>query len=416
MTTLMSVEDAQAAVIARVGPLDIVEAPVGHCDGLVLAEPVHAAWDLPRGPVSIMDGYAVRAADIASDRARRRTVELRRVTESAAGHPAQVRIDADQAARISTGALLPEGADAVIAQEETRVEDDRVLVDLDRTGPVSPGRYIRAQGSDLRRGDEVLRGGTRLRAGDLAAAASSGHDRLRVHRRPSVAIVGTGDELVPIGITPAPGQVVSSNGIMLAAQVREAGGEPIEVGDVGDDEVRLATALHRAMQADVLVTSGGISVGEHDLVHGSLLRRGFETVFRGVALRPGKPTTVMAAGEQLAFALPGNPASSLVAFELFVRPALRRLLGIRGDVRRPIVDVELSAPAPGSGARAHYVRARRQGDRAWPLPSQLSGNLRSIADFDLLLRIPPGTRELPAGARCEALMVDPWSNEREPSS
>lgn len=402
MGALISVAEAQSAVLDRVVRLPAIDVPTNAALGHVLAEPIDAKWDLPGRDVSIMDGWAVRAIDL-EIRDATPTVLLVPVTESAAGHPSSIRVRTGEAARISTGAVLPDGADAVIPREETTLEGDRVRIDLRATGAVTRGRFVRARASDIAQGDRVLDAGTCLRPGGLAAAASCGHDRVRCHRRPEVAIVGTGDELVPIGTVPELGQVVSSNGIMLAASVHEAGGVALDLGDVGDDEARLETALRRGLEADLLVTSGGISVGEHDLVHAVLERLGARTVFRGVALQPGKPTTLLEHDGCLVFALPGNPASSLVAFELFVRPALRRMCGVREDPHRPVSRVRLLAPATGNARREHYVRARRSGEGATPLVSQLSGNLRSIADFDLLLRIPAGTRELPAGACCDAL-------------
>jgi molybdopterin molybdotransferase len=401
MIELLRVADAQAAVLDRASALPAIDVPTAQACGRVLAEAVHARWDLPARDVSIMDGWAVRTTDLASHPDTR--IELAVVGESAAGHPSAIELQPGQTTRISTGAVVPAGADAVVPREDATVQDQVVCIDLGLTGEMRPGRFVRARASDIAKDERLLRAGTLLRPGSIAAAASCGHELLRVHRQPRVAILGTGDELVAIGATPAPGQVVSSNGIMLAALVREAGGVPVDLGDVGDQEAPLEAALRRGLQADVLVTSGGISVGDHDLVHAALERLGAQTIFRGVALQPGKPTTFLQASECLAFALPGNPASTLVAFELFVRPTLRRMGGWRADPRRTVVQVRLGAPAPGNLRREHYVRARRIDDEAWPLASQLSGNLRSIADYDLLLRIPAGVRELPAGASCEAL-------------
>jgi molybdopterin molybdotransferase len=402
--SLLPVADAQAAILSSTPVLEVIEVPSAEASGHVLARDIHARWDRPGRDVSIMDGWAVRTSDL--ERAEAGRVELVATGESAAGHPSQHPIAPGHAARISTGAVMPDEADAVVPQEDVATQGGRVWIEPDRVTQIVPGRFVRARGSDVRAGERLLGAGTVLRPGGIAAAASCGHAVLPVHRRPTVAILGTGDELVPSGTMPAPGQVVSTNGMMLCALVRQAGGVPRDLGDVGDDEARLEAALREGLQSDVLVTSGGISVGDHDLVHAALQRLGARTVFRRVALQPGKPTTFLRADARLIFALPGNPASTLVAFELFVRPALRRMAGWPNDPRRPLVEIRLGAPALGDARREHYVRAQRREDAAWPLPSQLSGNLRSIADFDLLLRIPAGVRELPAGARCDALVMD----------
>jgi molybdopterin molybdotransferase len=416
MSALWPVEAAHAAVLQRAVALEPTTVGVRDAAGQVLAEPIRARFDLPQRDVSIMDGYAVRAGDVRADDPSGRFAQLRCTTESAAGHPSSAALAPGEAARISTGAVIVQGADAVIAQEETLRDGDCIRIDLEATGVVQPGRFVRPRGSDVGTGQIVLEPGVVLRPPDLAAAAASGNAELRVHRRPRVAIVSTGDELVAVGTVPGAGQVVSSNGLMLAALVRDAGAVPIDLGDVGDDAARTQACLRKALRADVVVTSGGISVGDHDLVFDALQRLGLAVVFRGVALRPGKPTTFAVDDSTLAFALPGNPASTLVAFELFVRPALRRMLGVRGDVHRPVIEVRLLAPVRGAGSRDHYVRARAvAGDTAigaQPLPSQKSGNLRSIADHDLLLRIRAGTERLDAGACCEALLTHPDWRER----
>jgi molybdopterin molybdotransferase len=194
---------------------------------------------------------------------------------------------------------------------------------------------------------------------------------------------------------------------MLESQIRATGGVPIPLGDVGDDEPSLRARLERGFEADVLVTSGGISVGEHDLVHDALEHLGCALSFHGVRLRPGKPTAFATRGKTLVFGLPGNPASSFVTFEVFVRPALRRLLGVRGDTRLPRKTVELTSAARGAGKRAHYLRGVVSGNRGTPLEQQVSGDLRSISRINALLVVPPGVPHLPPGAEIEALLLDP---------
>ncbi len=387
---------------------------VAEVDGRIAASTLHARWDLPQRDVSVMDGYAVRSLDVANARACGNAIALQVRGESAAGHPSDTPLAPGEAARISTGAVLPEGSDAVIAQEDTQRDGDRLVVDSESLGELGPGTFVRPRGKELREGDVLVEPGHRLGPGDIALLAGSGHATVPVVRRPTVAVLGTGDELVEVGQRPAPGQVVSSNGLVLSAMVRRAGARPLMLGDVGDDPERTAAALREGLRADVLVTSGGISVGDHDLVHPQLAALGVDIVFRGIALRPGKPTTFGVHPDSArVFALPGNPASSLVTFALFVHPALRALGGVRGSPQLPRRRVQLTAPARGAGRRAHYVRAIARGpSRAEPLGVQQSGNLRSIAGADLLIPVPAGTERLEVGTEVDAVVLDPMSSER----
>ena len=386
----LSIDEALALVLADAAPLPVerVQSPaLAH--GRVLAEECHAALDLPAADTSIMDGYALRSADLRAPAPR---LHLR--GESAAGHPLARPLAPGEAARIATGAVVPPGADAVVAQEDTARDGDVLRVDLARAGDVRPGHFIRAAASEVR-------------PGELALLYGAGHAALPVHRRPRVAVLCTGDELVPIGAAPRLGQVISTNGLMLAAQIREAGAEPIDLGVAPDDPAATRAALARTGDVDVLLTSGGVSVGDHDHVAEALAALGFAPRFRRVALRPGRPLAFGRAGDRLVFALPGNPASAYVTFELFVRPLLRRLLGRRDRLTRPRRRLVLAAMAEGAGPRAHVVRATVGDDgRATPLPQQRSGALPSLAGHDALLLVPPGVRALPAGAEVDALLLD----------
>jgi len=412
---LLTVEQAEHLVLSHAAPLPPEPIPVAEIDARIAAATLHAGWDLPLSDVSIMDGYAVRSLDVANLRACGNAIVLAVRGESAAGHPSTLPLADGQAARISTGAVLPLGADAVIAQEDTRREADRLIVDTTTLGTLEPGTFVRPRGSELHEGDILCTPGRGLGPGDIALLAGSGHATVPVIRRPRVAILSTGDELVPVGTRPTGAQVVSSNGLVLAALVRRAGATPVDLGDVTDDPERLRAALSEGLRADVLVTTGGISVGDHDLVHAQLESLGARTILRGIALRPGKPTTFAVTDTCRIFGLPGNPASSLVTFLLFVHPLLRRLAGVQGDPRLPRRSVRLTAPATGAGNREHYVRARSLGeDSAEPLPKQQSGDLCSIAGADLLLPIPAGVSELPAGATVRALVLDPYPAERAP--
>lgn len=412
---LLTVDQVERLVLSHAAPLPPEDVSVAEIDARIAAATLHAGWDLPLSDVSIMDGYAVRSLDVANLRACGSAVVLTVRGESAAGHPSALPLGDGQAARISTGAVLPAGADAVIAQEDTRRDGDRLVVDAHTLGALEPGTFVRPRGSELHEHDVVCTPGRRLGPGDIALLAGCGHATVPVIRRPRVAILSTGDELVPVGTRPAGAQVISSNGLVLAALVRRAGCIPVELGDVGDDRERLRAALVEGLRADVLVTSGGISVGDHDLVHAELESLGARTIVRGVALRPGKPTTFAVTDACRIFALPGNPASSFVTFALFVHPLLRRLAGVEGDPRLPRRTVRLTAPASGAGRRDHYIRARALSeDMAEPLPKQQSGDLCSIAGGELLLPVPAGVAELPAGATVHALVLDPSSAEQPP--
>lgn len=392
---------ALARVLACARPLPPRRVGLAQAHGRVLAEDLRARWALPGGDLSTMDGWALRAADLSHPTD---TVALAIQGESAAGRPASAPLAPGAAARISTGALLPPGADAVVAQEDATREGATLRVDLARAGAIAPGHFVRRAGSDVAADALLLPAGARLGPGELALAASAGHAELLVHPAPRAAILCTGDELVPPGCPPGHGQIVSSNGLMLAALVEAAGGVAIDLGVAPDDRELLRAALDRARGlADLVLTSGGISVGDHDLVLPALRGLGLEPEFRRVRVRPGRPLTFGRLGEVLVFALPGNPASTFVGFELFVRPALRRLAG-RVPEPRPLRRLTLAAPAEGAGRRTHYVRARLREGRAEPLPNQASGALTSLRGCDALLIIPPGAG-LPAGAEVPALVL-----------
>lgn len=402
-TDELDVPAALARVLALAGPLPGERAALPDALGRVLAEELRARWALPGADLSTMDGWAVRAVDL-SHGTPTDFITLAVRGESAAGHPSAATLGPGEAARISTGAVLPPGADAVVAQEDVTRAGPEVRVDLARAGDLRPGHFVRRAGSDVAADAPILRPGARLGPGDLALAAATGHTELLVHRAPRVAILCTGDELVPPGCPPGHGQIVSSNGLLLACLIREAGALPLDLGLVPDDPRALHDALDRARGlADVVLSSGGISVGDHDLVFPALQALGLVPEFRRVRVRPGRPLTFGRLGEVLVFALPGNPASTFVSFELFVRPALRRLAG-QPRPTRALRRLTLATPAEGAGRRTHYVRARLRDGLAEPLPNQASGALTSLRGCDALLAVPPGP-DLPAGASVDALLL-----------
>ena len=398
--------DAQREVLALVRPLPAVPLTLDEAHGRVLADTPTARWQLPGADQSVMDGWAVRSADLQASPTP--LVRLQRRGESAAGHPHEHPLRPGEALRISTGALLPDGADMVVAQEDCRVHGDHLDIDRDQVGDSKPGHFVRRAGSDVLAGAPLLPAGSVLGPGELGLLAGCGHATAHVHRPPRVAILCTGDELVPVGAWPQRGQVVSSNGLMLAWMAREAGAHVTDLGIARDEPDALRSALTRGLEFDLLLTCGGISVGDHDLVLPTLIGLGAELVFRRLRLRPGRPCTLLRApgpnAPVLVFALPGNPASAHVGFELLVRPALRRLQG-HSDCLRPTRSVMLTAPAARDSRRVHMVRARVDGDQATPLPGQTSGDLRSIAGHNALLELSSGTGPLPAGARVTAHLL-----------
>ncbi|TPV96353.1 MAG: molybdopterin molybdotransferase MoeA [Myxococcales bacterium FL481] len=401
LSRAVSVDEAIDLVLAtaRPGP----PRPTGVFDavGQVLAEAPTARWPLPTAAVSVMDGYAVQRAELDHE------MPLRVAGESAAGHPYLAPLPAQTAIRISTGAVVPPGADTVIAQEDVARTEDQIRIVASALADYPRGRFVRPAGSDVAVDAELLPSGTRLGPGEAALLASAGHPRTPVYPRPRVNIVSTGDELRALGETPMPGDVINTNAPMLAAQVEDAGGSPQTMSIATDDAGELARAVERALDCELLITTGGLSVGDHDHVFATLLRLGYQPQFDAIRLRPGKPTSFGLVGTTGVLALPGNPASSYVAFELLGRPWIRRRLGLAPHLwQRPRRLVTLVQPTAGGGRRAHIVRARVHGEHAEALPDQASGALRSIAGHNALLVIPEGTGEVRAGDRFDALLLD----------
>lgn len=351
MSGLIPVAEALARVLASVAaPVEAETVLLARAGGRTLAADVVASRTQPPFPASAMDGYAVRSADAAMVGA-----TLRLIGTSAAGHGFPGRIGAGEAVRIFTGAPVPEGADAILIQEDAAAEAGAVRV----LEPVEPARFIRRAGLDFTAGQTLIPAGTSLDARRLALAAAAGHPRLPVRRRPRVAILATGDELVEPGATPGWDQIVASNSLALGALAAEAGADIVDLGIAGDDHDALADAFRRARaaRADLLVTLGGASVGDHDLVQAALAKEGLELGFWRVALRPGKPLMHGRLGDMLVIGLPGNPVSSIVCGLLFVVPAIRAL---QGD---PRAGADRSEPAtlgrdmPENDGRADYMRA-----------------------------------------------------------
>lgn len=405
---LIEIDEARRLVLERVAPLGPEPVAVREARGRVLAEDVTSADDVPGFDNSAMDGYAVRARDTEPATAERPT-KLDLVDESRAGHPASHVVAPMEAVAISTGAMVPEGADAVIRVEDTDgSRGGKVAIHA----PVEPGRNIRRAGEDIERGETVLSAGTELGAAEIGVLVSVGRDRVVCGRRPRVAILTTGDELQEPGAPLLPGGVRNSNAHTLAALVETAGAEVALVEIVPDTAAATEAALGRALASDVTIVSGGVSVGEHDHVRPALERLGAEQVFWGVALRPGKPTLfglaprMPGAGltRNLVFGLPGNPVSAMVTFLLFARPAIRVLMGADEGERRSATAIfdEDYAKAPG---RAHLVRChlelRDDGWHARSTGTQGSHVLTSMLGADALAILPSDSGDVAAGDRVE---------------
>ena len=382
-------QQAQEHVLGRAQRLSAENVPVADAAGRVTAEAARAVVDLPPFPSSAMDGYAVRAADLPG--------RLPVVAHIAAGRPADRPLAPGEAMAISTGGVVPDGADAVLPLEYVVSYDN----EIETSEQLAPGAHVRPRGGDAVTGDVVVEEGVRLSAAQLGALAAAGLAAVSCTRRPRVAVLATGTELARPGSPLGPGQVYESNGLMLAAALASAGADIEMLPVVADDESAHREALERGLSADVLVTSGGVSVGPHDLVRQIEAELGVEEIFWRVAIKPGKPVAFGARGETLVFGLPGNPVSSLVGCELFVKPALRALQGVRDPLPR-FEPGRLAAPLRRNGARDELVRARLRLDPDGvvlePLSGQESHMIVHSASADALIHVPVGDGELAAGS------------------
>lgn len=408
----LSVAEAQQVVLESAAVLGAETTSAWEAAGRVLAEPIRATRRHPPADCSAMDGYAVRRADLAGASAAR-PVALSIVFEVAAGGAALQRLEAGEAARIFTGAPLPPGADAVVMQERTRAVGGRVEV------LVEPElrEHVRDAGEDFQAGDLLIERGTVLGAAHLGVLASVGRSVVSVHQQPTVAILSGGDELVEPDRLADDGRIVSSNSYTLAAQCRDVGARPVYLGIAEDRPESIEARLRAGLRADVIVSSAGVSVGDHDHVRGVLEKLGCRLLFWGVLMKPGYPLTfgIVESTGALVFGLPGNPVSTAVTFEQFVRPVLRKLMGHR-QLFRPVVKARLSEGMKKGRGRLHFLRVAltRKGETivATPTVNQSSGVLTSLVRGQGLAIFPAEADQLASGSEVDVQVIDPGFFDR----
>jgi molybdopterin molybdotransferase len=394
---MLTYDQALQLVLETVASLPPRALPLAEALGLVLAAPARARWDMPRCDNSAMDGFAVA---VSSDSGANYVI----IGAAYAGHPFHGRLASGEAVRITTGAPIPAGALSVIPQEDADDHGDSVRL----PAPPAAGAHIRRQGEEFGAGEELLPAGSRLRAGGIALLASAGVAEVSVYPRPRVAIFSTGDELVELGQEPGPGQIVNSNLQLLAARLRECNCEPLPLGVGQDTPEALDSILLRATAADLILSSGGVSVGERDLVQQALGRFGFERKFWKVAIKPGKPVLFGSLAGKPYFGLPGNPAATAATFELFAKPALRRLSGeqvITPTSRQAV----LLADVVCGGNRQAFLWSRvdwnGEGYQVKVSPQQGSGQNRSLQSANALLAAPVARERLSAGETVEVFLL-----------
>lgn len=399
---LTPVADALANMLAQAAPLSADHVPLAAAHGRVLTESLVARRTQPPTDVSAMDGYAVRAADIATP-----PCELRVVGEVAAGHPFPGCVKNGEAARIFTGGLIPPGADTVVIQEDVERDGERIVVTI--AGKL--GRHIRRAGLDFTAGEVLLEKGRRLSGRDLSLAAAMNYPVIPVHRRPKVAVLATGDELVPPGTETGPGQIIYSNGYSLMTLVASEGADVLDAGLVPDriEDTKAAVRRARDLGVDVLVTSGGASVGDHDLMREALGAEGLALTFWRLALRPGKPLMHGRIGPMHVLGAPGNPVSAFICSFLFLVPLLRKLAG-RGDLHPPVESARLGHDLRANDERSDYMRATLTPcsdgvPMATPVQLQDSSMMAALARADCLIIREPFDPATKAGDLCRIVKL-----------
>ena len=397
---MISVEEARARVLAGLTATPVETVGLSAAWNRVTAAPIVARLTQPPADVSAMDGYALRAGDGLLG------AHVDVIGAAPAGHPFAGIVGPGQTVRLFTGSVVPTGADGIVIQEDVTREGDRILINE----AVTAGRHIRRAGQDFKVGDTVIPAGRRLTARDIGLAAAANHPWITVHRRPRVAILATGDEIAMPGESIPPGGIVSSNSHALAALIRAGGGEPIVLPVASDDRETIAAVADQLAGVDMLVTTGGASVGDHDLVIDALTRRGLAVDFWQIAMRPGKPLIFGNMGAVPMLGLPGNPVSAIVCSVLFLLPALAKLCGLPGDPP-PTVAARLGTALSANDRRADHLRSTLTHDAAGrlvvtPFPVQDSSMLRRLALADALILREPNAPALPEGAEVQVIRLD----------
>jgi molybdopterin molybdotransferase len=396
---MITIDEGLELVLDGLAPLGAERVPLAKAAGRVVAEPARAAVDLPPFDRSAMDGYAVRAADTAPG------VPLRLAGAVAAGEVAGAELEPGTAARVSTGAAIPPGADAILRSELAEERDGQVAP----ARAVAPGTHVRRRGEDLTAGTVLAPPGSVLTLPKMSALASAGVGEVAVHRRPRLHLIVTGSELLPLGAPPEPGRIHESNGLMVRLLAGQTGAEVVDHGVIGDDREATISAVSEGLTGDVLVVSGGVSVGPHDHVKPAFEACGVEEVFWRVRIKPGKPLWFGRRGDTLVFGLPGNPLSTIVSFCVFIEPALRRLAGER-DARPRFEPGRLTTPARASDGRTTFLTStlRPGADgvlEATPTERQGSHMTGALGESDGFAVAPEEAGELPAGSPVDVLRL-----------
>jgi len=399
---LIPVDDARARVLEAIAPLAPLQLPLTEAHGCVSAEDVIATHSLPSFPSSAMDGFAVRSSDVA-EATPERPAELKVVGRAMIGHRPEQVVGGGEAIAIATGAPIPAGADTVVPIENAQVHGEVVRL----LEAAAAGRHVRPVGEDVAEGTVLVEQGKRLGAPELGLLANAGHATPLVHPRPRVVVLSTGDELVPPTESPEYGQVRDSNAYTIFGALREAGAMPVLAGIVKDDADSLKqTVLDFLIQADAFISSGGVSVGERDVVKAAFFRRG-DIDFYKVAMQPGMPQGFGQIEGKPYFGLPGNPVSVFVSLELFVRPAMLKMMG-RTQLDRPQVSATLTADVAGPVGKMQYARVIvERGDDGWiatPTGGRGSNLISTVARANGLAMVPPGTQSAPAGSRVQVMV------------
>lgn len=396
--------DALELILSRVQPLPSERVPLELAAGRALSSALVAPVTLPPADNSAMDGYALRAGDTVNASETRPAV-LQVVQRITAGDRVELALSSGQAARIMTGGVLPPGSDAVVKQEDVTRDGDALQI----PEPCEPGENVRRAGEDIRAGDTAVDSGATLTASELALLASLGQTHVSVHRRPRVAVLSTGDEIAELGSN-RPGKLVDSNALALSIRLRELGCEVVALGVAPDDPEAIRARFEAARGCDVVISSAGVSVGEKDYVKSVLQALGAELHLEKVAIRPGKPLVFATTATQLFFGLPGNPVSSRVTFEVFVRPALRKLMGHRQPQVEPVAVLARDFPKPESLTFFARARLHREGQTLLvnPVAKQNSNYLTSLVGADVLAVLPAGEAHPKAGTVVDIIPLSGW--------